>query len=331
MSVKNEILNILETNKGKTISGQELADILDVSRTAVWKAINLLKQDGYIIDASSNKGYSLSTSSDVVSEESIRMFLNEEFKEIPISVYKSLPSTNTKAKEEAILNAVHGTVIFSDEQTGGRGRFGREFFSPADSGIYMSIILKPNLNLSSSVLVTTAAAVGVLKAMDKFTEVEAQIKWVNDIFLNGKKVCGILTEAVTDFESSNIESIIVGIGLNVKTKLEDFPDELKNKAGSLFLSDNDSSIRSQLAAEIINNILSISSNLEKKEFLKEYRHRSLILGKQITYTKNNKVEEAFAQDIDEFGRLVVLKEDGKTEVLSSGEVSIQNIVTGEKI
>lgn len=322
MSVKNEILNILETNKGKTISGQELADILDVSRTAVWKAINLLKQDGYIIDASSNKGYSLSTSSDVVSSESIRMFLKEEFKEIPISVFKSLPSTNTKAKEEAILNAVHGTVIFSDEQTNGRGRFGREFFSPADSGIYMSIILKPHLNISSSVLITTAAAVGVLKAMDKFTDEEAQIKWVNDIFINGKKVCGILTEAVTDFESGNVESIIVGIGLNVKTKMEDFPDELKNKAGSIFIDGTDTSIRSHLAAEIINNILTISNNLENKEFLKEYKSRSLILGKQITYTKNNKVEEALAQDIDDSGRLVIVK-DGKIEVLSSGEVSVK--------
>lgn len=322
MSVKNEILNILETNKGKTISGQELADILNVSRTAVWKAINLLKQDGYIIDASSNKGYSLSTSSDVVSSESIRMFLNEEFKEIPISVFKSLPSTNSKAKEEAILNAVHGTVIFSDEQTSGRGRFGREFFSPADSGIYMSIILKPYLNISSSVLITTAAAVGVLRALDKFTDEEAQIKWVNDIFINRKKVCGILTEAVTDFESGNVESIIVGIGLNVKTRLEDFPDDLKNKAGSLFINGKDTSIRSQLAAEIINNILAISNNLENKEFLKEYKSRSLILDKQITYTKNNKVEEAFAQDIDDSGRLVIVK-DGKIEVLSSGEVSVK--------
>ncbi|MDF2616085.1 MAG: biotin-protein ligase [Sedimentibacter sp.] len=331
MSVKNEILNILETNKGKTISGQELADILDVSRTAVWKAINLLKQDGYIIDASSNKGYSLSISSDVVSEESIRMFLNEEFKEIPISVYKLLPSTNTKAKEEAISNAVHGTVIFSDEQTSGRGRFGREFFSPADSGIYMSVILKPNLNVSSSVLVTTAAAVGVLKALDKFTDEKAQIKWVNDIFMNGKKVCGILTEAVTDFESGTVESIIVGIGLNVKTKKEDFPDELKDIAGSLFLKDAGTSIRSQLAAEIINNILSISKDLENKEFLKIYKSRSLILGKQISYTKNNKIEEGCAHDIDEFGRLVILKKDGKIEQLSSGEVSIKNIVTGEII
>jgi BirA family biotin operon repressor/biotin-[acetyl-CoA-carboxylase] ligase len=331
MSVKNEILNILETNKGKTISGQELADILDVSRTAVWKAINLLKQDGYIIDASSNKGYSLSISSDVVSEESIRMFLKEEFKEISISVFKSLPSTNTKAKEEAISNAVHGTVIFSDEQTRGRGRYGREFFSPADSGIYMSIILKPNLNVSSSVLVTTAAAVGVIKALDNFTDEKVQIKWVNDIFMNGKKVCGILTEAVTDFESGTVESIIVGIGLNVKTKSEDFPDELKDIAGSLSLNDTDTSIRSQLAAEIINNILSISKDLDNKEFLKIYKSRSLILGKQIIYTKNNKIEEARAHDIDEFGRLVILKKDGKIEQLSSGEVSIKNIVTGEKI
>jgi BirA family biotin operon repressor/biotin-[acetyl-CoA-carboxylase] ligase len=149
--------------------------------------------------------------------------------------------------------------------------------------------------------------------------------------MNGKKVCGILTEAVTDFESGTVESIIVGIGLNVKTKKEDFPDELKSIAGSLFLKDAGTSIRSQLAAEIINNILSISKDLENKEFLKIYKSRSLILGKQIIYTKNNKIEEACAHDIDEFGRLVIIKNDGKIEQLSSGEVSIKNIVTGEKI
>ncbi|MPM26211.1 Bifunctional ligase/repressor BirA [bioreactor metagenome] len=326
MSVKTEVLHILERYKGESISGQELAEKLGVSRTAVWKAINSLKEEGYEINGVSNKGYSLSISSDVLSSEGIRPFLNNEYKDIPITVHKTIGSTNTEAKLLTMKNASHGTVVLSEEQTSGRGRMGRSFYSPSSSGIYMSIILKPNLNLSSSVLVTTAAAVGVLKALDKFTDEKSQIKWVNDIYINGKKVCGILTEAVTDFESGTVESLIVGIVLNVKTKMEDFPDELKDKAGSLLLNQNDNSIRSQLAAEIINNILSISENLENKEFLKIYKNRSLILGKQIIYTKNNKVEEACAHDIDEFGRLVILKNDGKIEHLSSGEVSIKNIV-----
>lgn len=325
MSVKKEILNILEKKKGSTVSGQELADILKVSRTAVWKAINALKQDGYIIAASSNKGYSLSSSSDVVSKESLSLYLKDEYKNIPIMIYKSLESTNTKAKEEAVQNAVHGTVIISEEQTNGRGRFGREFFSPKESGLYMSIILKPHLNISNSVLVTTAAAVGVVEALDQFTDEKPEIKWVNDIFIGGKKVCGILTEAVTDFESGMVESIIVGIGLNVKTKAEDFPNELQKTAGSVFHEGEDFSLRSRLAAEIINNILSLSEELNEKEFLKIYKNRSMVLGKQILYTKNNHLEEAYAQDIDEFGGLEIVNKDGRKETLHSGEVSIKII------
>lgn len=323
MSVKSEILNILETNKGKSISGQELADMLHVSRTAVWKSINMLKQEGYIIDSASNKGYSLSSDSDVLSEEAMRLYLRNDYKSVPIYVYKTLPSTNTRAKEEAINNGVHGTVIASEEQTGGRGRFGRDFFSPAGTGIYMSIILKPKLEISDSVLITTAAAVAVCRALEKFSDKKAQIKWVNDIFMDGKKVCGILTEAVTDFESGTVESIIAGIGINVKTREEDFPHELKAKATSVFSGEEGFALRNRLAAEIINNILSSCENLDKKEFLKEYKDRSLILGKQITYTKNSQLYEAQAKDIDSSGGLVIETSDGRTEILHSGEVSIK--------
>ena len=171
MSVKNEILHILESNKGKTVSGQELADMLEVSRTAVWKAINSLKDDGYNIKSTPNKGYSLAESSDVLSAEGIRLYLNEEFKNIPITVYKTIDSTNAKAKLLAVQNAEHGTTIIAEEQTKGRGRFGRDFFSPAESGIYMSIILKAELSIENSVLVTTAAAVAVCQAIEKFTSV----------------------------------------------------------------------------------------------------------------------------------------------------------------
>ena len=208
MSVKSEILHILESNKGENISGQELADLLGVSRTAVWKAINLLKDEGYPIESVQNKGYSLSTSSDFLSSEGIRLYLNEEFRDIPLAVYKTIESTNTEAKLLAVQNADHGTIIVSEEQTKGRGRFGRDFFSPSESGIYMSIILKPKLNIENSVLVTTATAVAVCEAIDKFTDQEPQIKWVNDIFIGDKKVCGILTEAVTNFESGMMDSRI---------------------------------------------------------------------------------------------------------------------------
>ena len=323
MSLKNNVLHILELNKGANISGQELANMLCVSRTAVWKAINSLKQEGYLIDAASNKGYSLSFSSDVMSSEGINLYLNDEYKNIPLTVYKSLASTNTEAKIEAMNNAVHGTVIISEEQTKGRGRFGRDFFSPSESGIYMSIILKPNLSIDDSVLITTAAAVAVCNAIDKFTYVKPQIKWVNDIFIKNKKVCGILTEAVTDFESGGIESVIVGIGVNVKTKEEEFPGELQNIAGSIFNSHENFCTRNQLAAEIINNVLSISEELADKKFLEIYKERSMILGEYIMYNKNNEWLEGFAMDIDEYGGLLIINKDGKKETLHSGEVSIK--------
>lgn len=322
MSVKNEILHILESNKGSNISGQELADILSVSRTAVWKAINLLKEEGYPIEAASNKGYSLSVSSDFLSSEGIRLFLNEEYKNIPITVYKTIESTNSEAKLLAVQNAEHGTIVVSEEQTKGRGRFGRDFFSPSDSGIYMSIILKPKLNMENAVLITTAAAVAICDAIEKFTNEVPRIKWVNDIFIGDRKVCGILTEAVTNFESGMMESVIVGIGINVKTKNEDFPLELQDTAGSIF-NDDDTFIRNQLAAEIINNVLKISMTLEDKSFMQIYKERSLILGEQILYKKNNNWYEGQALDIDDFGGLVVYTSDGQKITLNSGEVSIK--------
>lgn len=324
MSVKNDILHILESNKGRNISGQELADMLNVSRTAVWKAINSLKDEGYPIEAASNKGYSLSASSDLLSSEGIRLHLNKEFKNIPITVYKTIESTNSEAKLLAVQNAEHGTTIIAEEQTKGRGRFGRDFFSPSDSGIYMSIILKPKLSIENSVLITTAAAVAVCEAIEKFTNEVPQIKWVNDIFIGDRKICGILTEAVTNFESGMMDSVIVGIGINVKTKNKDFPLELQNTAGSIFDDDNNF-IRNQLTGSIINNVLKISENLKDKSFMQTYKERSLILGENILYKKNNDWYEGYALDIDDSGGLIVYTADSQKITLNSGEVSIKKM------
>ena len=318
MSVKNEVLHILESNRGRNISGQELADTLMVSRTAIWKAINSLKDEGYMI-AAANKGYSLSTSSDVLSSEGIRLYLNEEFSNIPIVVYKTIASTNSEAKLLAVQNAVHGTTVISEEQTKGRGRFGRDFFSPSDSGIYMSIILKPKLNIENSVLVTTAAAVAVCHAIEKFTNDLPMIKWVNDIFLDNKKVCGILTEAVSNFEIGMVESVILGIGLNVKTDENQFPEELRKIAGSLF---PEGITRNQIAAEIINEIMNLSENLEDQSLIEEYKEYSLVLGKIISYNKNGNLYSAKAIDINNQGNLVVENEQGEVSIIQSGEVTI---------
>ncbi|HHZ01678.1 MAG TPA: biotin--[acetyl-CoA-carboxylase] ligase [Tissierellia bacterium] len=322
MTVKNKVLNILESKKGKYISGQDLADLLMVSRTAVWKAINSLKDEGYPISSVPNKGYILSPDSDILSSEGIRLYLKEEFKNIPITFYKSIESTNSEAKLAAVKKARHGTVIVAEEQTKGRGRFGRNFFSPPESGIYMSIILKPNLKIENSVLITTAAAVAVCQAIEKLTNKEPKIKWVNDIFIDNRKVCGILTEAVTDFESGMMDSVIVGIGVNVKTEKEIFPQELQDTAGSV-LNDKDSSLRNPLAGEIINNLLTISEKLEDREFLKEYKERSMILNEHILYKKDNSWHEGYALDIDDYGGLVIFTSEGEQTTLNSGEVSIK--------
>ncbi len=321
MSVKNDVLHMLEQNKGKNISGQELAEKLGVSRTAVWKAINSLKEDGFFIEGVSNKGYSLAVSSDLLSSEGIRLYLNDQYKEIPIKVYKSINSTNTEAKLMIMNNAVHGTVILSEEQLSGKGRMGRNFYSPSESGIYMSVILKPKLNMSDSVLITTAAAVAVSLAIEKVTGVITQIKWVNDIYLNDKKICGILTEAVTDMESGTINSVVVGIGLNVKT--ESFPENIEYAAGSILKMDDNKFIRNQLSAEIINNVLSILNDIPNRKFIEIYKERSMILGERVRYCKDNQWFEGYAQDIDSNGALIVFHDDGHKEILNSGEITVR--------
>ncbi|MEG0238128.1 MAG: biotin--[acetyl-CoA-carboxylase] ligase, partial [Clostridium sp.] len=152
-----------------------------------------------------------------------------------------------------------------------------------------------------------------------------EIKWVNDIFLNNKKICGILTEAITDFESGMVENIIIGIGLNFKTKKEQFPDELQDIAGSIFESDENEITRNYLVGEIINEVLDIYGNLNKKDFLNEYKELSLVLGKDIKYSQRNKWHNAKAIDIDSNGSLIVKCEDGTIKTLNSGEISVRRI------
>ena len=324
MSTKEIILKKLEENRDKYISGEDLATELNLSRTAIWKAVNSLKAEGFIINSSTNKGYKLDESCDKISKYGVAFNLRKELKDIDIKIYDSIDSTNTEAKRLLYSEELSNfTVLISDEQTQGRGRTGKNFSSPKGSGIYISIILFPkeNFNFSAFDLLTIRAAVAVVNAIKNKTNKLTQIKWVNDIFLNHKKICGILSEADSDFESREIKSIIVGIGLNFDTKEEEFSDELKAIAGSLNPENN--LLRNEMAAEILNQFYSSYYELNDEEVLKIYKDNSLLLGRMVTFEKNNIKYEAKAIDINEKGNLIVELKDKEIMTLSSGEVSVK--------
>ena len=323
MSTKNMVLKTLEQNRGKPVSGSMIAKKLNVSRGAVWKAIEALRDEGYKIEAVTNRGYILSEESDLLSKEGIFVNLkNSKIKGDQIYVFSSLDSTNQLAKKMAIDGAPHGTVVLADEQTKGRGRRGRSFYSPKGTGIYLSIILKTDNFADIGLLVTTAASVAVCRALAKIYGVEAKIKWVNDIYLNDRKLCGILTEAITNFETGTIDSIVLGIGLNFKTT--DFPEELNQTATSLFSSDEEiKDKRNRLAAAIIDEVLDLCEDLNSEKFISEYKQRSMVIGKDISVYRGNDQFDAKAIDIDSQGGLVVQKQDGTVEVLNSGEITVR--------
>ena len=326
-NVKEKTLKMFEERRGTAVSGEQLAAGLGVSRAAVWKAVESLRKEGYDIAATTNRGYTLSTDSDILSAQGIVPFLDSGM--FPnggknIFVYKELESTNETAKQKAFKGAAHGTVILAEGQTGGKGRLGRSFFSPAGTGLYMSLIIKPDFASGKSLLITTAASVAVCRAIKKTCGIDTQIKWVNDILFEGRKVCGILTEAISSFESGQIEAAIVGIGINCNTKIADMPEEIRETAGTLPTA----VLRNRLAAEIINEFMLILSSFSENsypEYMDEYRRRSIVLRKDINVYNGATGEyaEAKAIDISNDGGLIVIYRDGRKETLNSGEISIR--------
>lgn len=325
MSVKEFVLKKLEENRGIPLSGEAIANSLSVSRAAVWKAVRALEAEGYHIEAVPNQGYTLCTDNDLLSTQGILPYLTPPLKSRKIRVFPCLPSTNQEAKRMALESAEQGSAVLAEEQSAGRGRLGRSFFSPRGNGLYMSVILRPKADVSNAVLITTAAAVGVCRAIDMVTGRHPQIKWVNDLYLNEKKICGILTEAVTNFETGVIESVVVGIGINFKGSQSTLPEELRHKAGFLYTDEPPATTRNHLAAEIINQLCILCDTLELRSFLPEYRMRSMIIGEQIRFLRNQVWSEALAVDIDDNGGLIIALSDNKRETLSSGEVSVRRL------
>ena len=320
MTIKEQILKILEESKGGFVSGEEIAERLYVSRNAVWKGINALKNDGHIITAVTNKGYCLSEKSNVFTAQSVYANLTSDLREkLSISVVPVVGSTNTELKALAEKGGADGTVLIASEQTAGRGRLGRSFYSPKDTGLYMSILLRPDLSAQDALYITTCAAVSAAQAIDTAAGVKSEIKWVNDIYLNGKKVCGILTEASIDFEGGGLNYAVLGVGINLSTT--DFPEDLKDIAASVSAESAD--LRSVISAELLKNFYTYYENLCEHEFLPEYRRRSMLTGKDISFIRGNDTFNGTVEGIDDEVRLVVRLENGETAAFSSGEVQLK--------
>ncbi len=321
MTVKNQLLSLFEKNKGQFFSGEELADTLGVSRNAIWKAVKSLKSEGYEITSDAKKGYALSNGTDILSESGIRNYLKKE--DVTLDVHTTIDSTNAYAKTLAEQGCTEGTIVVAAEQTSGRGRKGRDFYSPSSTGVYLSFLLRPkHCKSEDAAHITTMAAVAVCEAITEVSGECADIKWVNDIYMHGKKVCGILTEAAFNLEDTTIDYAILGIGINLYEPEEGFPKEIKDVAGCVFQSPLEDA-KNRIVAAVIDHFYSYYKDFGTWNYVDAYKERCFVLGKEIYILSGNTKTEATAIDLDQDCHLIVSYEDGTTEALSSGEISIR--------
>ena len=323
MNLKTKLLELLVASRGAHISGAALAKELTVSRNAVWKAVQLLRGEGYEITAVTNKGYRLESSGDAISGASVSAYLKNKGA-FQIDVRKSVTSTNTVLRELAARGAPEGYVVVAQEQTAGKGRMGRSFHSPAGHGVYFSLLLRPGPKSVYAALITSAAAVAAARAIEQVFGVRAGIKWVNDLLIDGRKVCGILTEATFDMESGLIESAVLGIGINVTRPSNGYPGDIGDVAASLTGRHSGSGgERSRLIAAVLDSFLELYTDLPKRSFLDDYRSRSVLPGQEILVLSQSGNRPALALEIDDKCRLVVRYENGEIAALNSGEVSVR--------
>lgn len=321
MSVRDGVLSYLERNKGSFVSGETLAQELGVSRNAVWKAIKALEAQGYAIEGITKKGYRLAQGCSILSAASVQRYAGPAV--TGIEFHPSIGSTNARAKELAAQGCPAGTLVVADSQTAGRGRQGRSFFSPAGSGVYFSLVLRPNFSLGDITAVTSFAACCTAQAIEEVFETPVQIKWVNDIFAKGRKCCGILTEASIQPESGGIDYIVVGIGVNVAAPEGGFPGEMAQVAQALCDGNPDEGDgRARLAARAATLIAAGAEDIPRKPHLDDYRRRSILDGRTVTVEEGRQSFRATVLGINDDLTLQVRLEDGSERPLSHGEVHI---------
>ena len=323
MNTKEALLFVLEEQRGMYVSGEELAKRLGVSRTAVWKAVNSLREDGFDIASAGSRGYRLSAESDLLSSAAVQQALKTRV--FDVRVVPETGSTNDDVKALAERGAPEFTVVASELQTKGKGRLGRSFYSPQRTGIYFSVLLRPKLPVTDALFITTSAAVATASAIEEVCGRQAGIKWVNDIYWQDRKVCGILTEASLDLENGSLAYAVLGIGINVSPPEGGFPEELKTIAGCLYPEGGcPAGTRSRLLASLLDKFYELYIHLPEKRFLDEYRRRSILKGLNVNVIQGDRTYPASVVGIDDQCHLLVSR-DGQLIALDSGEVSVRPI------
>ena len=321
--MKAEILAALREAEGY-VSGQELCETFGVSRTAIWKSINQLKKDGYDIEAVQNKGYRIISSPDIMSENELVSIRKTKWVGNSIHYYDVTDSTNMCANRLAQEGAPHGTLIVADQQESGRGRRGRGWNSPANTGIFMTLLLRPEIETNNASMLTLVAAMAVAKGMEQCMDAKPQIKWPNDIVINGKKVCGILTEMSAQIDYVN--HIVIGIGINVHNT--EFSEEIAQTATSLYLETGVHVKRAHLIEAIWEAFEDYYERfMEHKDLsaiVEEYNSYLVNLDRAVRVLDPKEPFEGIARGITERGELLV-ETDGVLKKVSSGEVSVRGI------
>lgn len=314
MTTKEQVLAILLDTTNAAVSGESLAAMIGVSRNAIWKAVNTLRAEGYRIEAATNRGYQLRGDREPISAEGIERYLaTRRFGRIS-EIRPVIDSTNARARALAIQGAPEGTMVAARGQTNGRGRAGRRFHSPADAGVYVSFVVRPQGMVEDGVRLTALAAVAVARAIERIASVTTGIKWVNDIQINGKKVAGILCES--EVNAGRIAYAVIGIGINVS--VQEMPDELKDIATSIGNVCGYHVSKNRLIAELC---ACMEELIESGNYMEEYRARSCLPGRRVRVSDMDSEYIAEAVEIAEDGALIVRTDYG-TRAVRYGDIRI---------
>jgi len=321
---KEAVLRLL-TEASSDLSGERMSELLGVSRAAVWKSISALREQGYEIEAKTKRGYRLLSSPDTPTASAVGAFLQSADFCPEIIYLDEVDSTNSYLKQLAAQGAPHGTVVIAEAQSGGRGRMGRPFVSESGKGLFLSLLLRPDGEAAKNVTtLTSLVAVCVCEAIAAVAGVEPSIKWVNDILVGDRKLCGILLEMSMVAELGQVDYVVVGVGINVHYQASDFPVELRERVTSLAMLTDEPMSRARLAAELIDRLAEMYASLaDPSDYVARYRARSATAGREILILRGGESRPAFAEGIAEDCGLQIRYPDGTEEVLYYGETSIR--------
>lgn len=322
--MKEAVLKMLKQGSPEFVSGEEICRSLNVTRTAVWKNIKALKEDGYKIEARSRAGYLFKSAPDIPYPGEIREGLVTRVFGRKVYYYDSAPSTNVLARELAQKGAPEGALVITEEQTGGKGRLGRGWHSPRGMGLWFSLIFRPPAAPAQAVQLTILAAVALTEAIRKETGIPVGIKWPNDLLFDGKKICGILTEMSAEMERVNY--LVIGAGINVSQSARDFAEEVRDTATSLFLALNRPVSRVKLLQSILESTEKWYDRWLAEGFtpvLGRWKELSVTLRRPVRIHSFNETWDGWAEDLDEEGALIVQMPDRSRRKVVSGEVSLR--------